>query len=444
MDLNAPKDDAGLGALFDEVMTGKKKEDKPKPPPVYTARLPFRRCIFLGSSDRFSYATWAGLRPMSELEYDKACRGPLHPVPLEEVWGEASKRRPHPPVPFTAKLLDGACRPNASTGGTGSTPSRFAWAALPAPTPTGSPPARPTGASWICVPRTWCRWATRRNARFVERRADGRSPAGNPRGSLTREQGDVFETVPEDWPDHARQCGSKGGPFISDRGWVSWEHCAGSRNASGVGRFVLSAPRPGPRSAAQRVGTASEAVAARSDPAKPAVHADSVKVTNVRLESGGPGKDFVTFDLAWKDSWRAAWTEPADKNVTGKPLEVESWDAVWVFVKFRMPGATEDEHATLAAEKGDHTVPDGAALEVGLDDDGERGLGVFIYRNAAGHGPSDFRNVKLRWTHPGRPELRGCGRADRSAKAVDQGACRRDGVCARGPVQVQEPVGPSQ
>lgn len=34
-----------------------------------------------------AYADWAGLRPMTELEYEKACRGPVYPIPDELPWG---------------------------------------------------------------------------------------------------------------------------------------------------------------------------------------------------------------------------------------------------------------------------------------------------------------------------------------------------------------------
>lgn len=34
-----------------------------------------------------AYSDWAALRPMTELEYEKACRGPANPVPNEYAWG---------------------------------------------------------------------------------------------------------------------------------------------------------------------------------------------------------------------------------------------------------------------------------------------------------------------------------------------------------------------
>jgi len=44
-------------------------------------------CNFLTWAQMTAYLDWAGLRPMTELEYEKASRGPLFPVPLEFAWG---------------------------------------------------------------------------------------------------------------------------------------------------------------------------------------------------------------------------------------------------------------------------------------------------------------------------------------------------------------------
>ncbi len=44
-------------------------------------------CGYLGWSDLLAYYDWTGLRPMTELEYEKACRGDLSPVINEYAWG---------------------------------------------------------------------------------------------------------------------------------------------------------------------------------------------------------------------------------------------------------------------------------------------------------------------------------------------------------------------
>jgi formylglycine-generating enzyme required for sulfatase activity len=43
----------------------------------------------LMSDDILSFLDWAALRPMTDLEYEKACRGPLYPVANEHAWGTA-------------------------------------------------------------------------------------------------------------------------------------------------------------------------------------------------------------------------------------------------------------------------------------------------------------------------------------------------------------------
>lgn len=44
---------------------------------------------FISGFDLASYLDWSGLRLMTELEYEKACRGPLPPVAGEFAWGNA-------------------------------------------------------------------------------------------------------------------------------------------------------------------------------------------------------------------------------------------------------------------------------------------------------------------------------------------------------------------
>jgi formylglycine-generating enzyme required for sulfatase activity len=47
-------------------------------------------CNYLGWADGAAYADWSGLRPMTELEFEKACRGPLAAVSGEYAWGTAT------------------------------------------------------------------------------------------------------------------------------------------------------------------------------------------------------------------------------------------------------------------------------------------------------------------------------------------------------------------
>ncbi len=48
-------------------------------------------CGYLTWLDGCAYSDWAGLRPMSQLEYEKACRGPLTPIANEFAWGNNTR-----------------------------------------------------------------------------------------------------------------------------------------------------------------------------------------------------------------------------------------------------------------------------------------------------------------------------------------------------------------
>jgi hypothetical protein len=59
---------------------------RPNTPAVYRTETPHVAC-HMAQRELINYAGWAGLRPMTELEYEKACRGPVRPVPDEYAWG---------------------------------------------------------------------------------------------------------------------------------------------------------------------------------------------------------------------------------------------------------------------------------------------------------------------------------------------------------------------
>jgi formylglycine-generating enzyme required for sulfatase activity len=55
-----------------------------------TSAAPDRVCAYFSWGDEAAFADWAGLRPMTELEFEKACRGPLATILDEYAWGSAA------------------------------------------------------------------------------------------------------------------------------------------------------------------------------------------------------------------------------------------------------------------------------------------------------------------------------------------------------------------
>ncbi|NBC27369.1 MAG: SUMF1/EgtB/PvdO family nonheme iron enzyme [Bacteroidetes bacterium] len=56
----------------------------------FVADRPDQRMMYWHWDDMMAYADWAALRPFTELEYTKAARGPLDPVPGEYAWNTGS------------------------------------------------------------------------------------------------------------------------------------------------------------------------------------------------------------------------------------------------------------------------------------------------------------------------------------------------------------------
>jgi|GEM_PF-297449 len=59
----------------------------PSTPRVYSTARPDRVNNYINAPDALAYLDWACLRPMTELEYEKSCRGPLAPTVSDRVWG---------------------------------------------------------------------------------------------------------------------------------------------------------------------------------------------------------------------------------------------------------------------------------------------------------------------------------------------------------------------
>ncbi|MEM6724910.1 MAG: SUMF1/EgtB/PvdO family nonheme iron enzyme, partial [Bacteroidota bacterium] len=63
--------------------------DTGNPPEVYTTTAPNAPANWVSWADAGAYADWIALRPMTELEFEKACRGTRAPIPDEFAWGNA-------------------------------------------------------------------------------------------------------------------------------------------------------------------------------------------------------------------------------------------------------------------------------------------------------------------------------------------------------------------
>lgn len=55
--------------------------------PNFIAGAPERACNYLSWTDGCAYLFWVSLRPMTEMEYEKICRGPVTPLIAEFPWG---------------------------------------------------------------------------------------------------------------------------------------------------------------------------------------------------------------------------------------------------------------------------------------------------------------------------------------------------------------------
>lgn len=81
----------------------------------YSASVPDRACNYLQWADGLAYADWAGLRPMTELEFEKICRGP-ETAGIEYAWGNTS-------IANYAYTLSNDGQPNATVSNAASDPT---------------------------------------------------------------------------------------------------------------------------------------------------------------------------------------------------------------------------------------------------------------------------------------------------------------------------------
>jgi len=66
----------------------------------FVADRPEQRMVFIHWDDQMAFMDWAALRPYTELEYTKACRGPMKPIENEMAWNTSN-------LDLLARKIDG-------------------------------------------------------------------------------------------------------------------------------------------------------------------------------------------------------------------------------------------------------------------------------------------------------------------------------------------------
>jgi len=110
-------------------------------------------------------------------------------------------------------------------------------------------------------------------------------------------------------------------------------------------------------------------------------HANNISVSTPTLTGQNNSQHyvFVQFDLSWDNSFR----------------DEVNWDAVWVFVKYKVTDGNWS-HATLNTSGHSVTTTNGVAATIDTPSDGK---GVFLYRTSQASGSINWDDVKLRWNY---------------------------------------------
>ena len=122
--------------------------------------------------------------------------------------------------------------------------------------------------------------------------------------------------------------------------------------------------------------------------------ANNLVVENGTMANQDTGADTydIQFDISWDNSWYSA----------GAPSLSSNWDAAWVFAKYSVYNSGTNtwgdwQHCKLSATDGDHTAPAGSQIDTGTT--GGVGIGVFIYRSAAGTGSNNWDDAAVEWDY---------------------------------------------
>ena len=123
------------------------------------------------------------------------------------------------------------------------------------------------------------------------------------------------------------------------------------------------------------------------------VRANNIQVLNPTLTGINYAQQSVQvrFDILWEHSWRMGSTS-------------DSWDAAWIFVKYRHAGTGAWGHALL--HNTGHVAPAGSVIDDGLlmpgtpfDPATNPAVGVFLHLSAGDFGTFNGQGVELRWNY---------------------------------------------
>ena len=91
-------------------------DDTGAPPNIYVTTTPDYACNYLSWADLAAYADWSGLRPMTELEYEKVCRATRAPAPDECAWGNSFAFNAQYTLSNTGQANELVTNPGTGTG----------------------------------------------------------------------------------------------------------------------------------------------------------------------------------------------------------------------------------------------------------------------------------------------------------------------------------------
>jgi hypothetical protein len=365
---------------------------------VYVADVPHMPCGGFSWTLGTNFAAWAGLRPMSELEFEKVCRGPLKPVPGEFAWGTAeilgTNSKEGPPDGYE---VVNAYKPN----------ERVEWVG------PSDPNAKRGNAAWLGTI-----WQSNRPFGFAANEINrplragifatpesDRVTAGASYWGIMELSGNLVEGFVRLGHARGRQfAGGHGGGNVPPE---PWEHldvgydpatvtrggglttgsrslqvsARGGRELGGQNR--VSSPRYGFRCV--RSAAAGRPPVAASDPS---VHASrlfnkAVRIENVKTSARDVKTATLTFDIAWDDSWRDA----------------KNHDAAWVFFKTHPQGMGDWQHVKLVADRvlnpRGYSRGEGTPVDLIVPDGKDGFTGLFIQRSEAGKGAVKIRGVTV-------------------------------------------------